>query len=422
MTSSADTRKKYGKLFQNIISLSAAQAFSAILPLVTVPYLVRVLGPSKLGLTAFAHSLTLYFVIIIDYGFNLTATQKVSINRNNREFLQYYFSVILSAKMFLMIVSSLVLIALCLFFGKIRKDYLLYVVSFGFAVGSTFFPQWLFLGLENAKTLSVFNISSKIVLVVSIFVLVRAPNDFVLVNASYSISQLLIGFASVLYIIVVYKYHPRIPRFSDIILELKDGWSVFYSTVAVSIYTTSNTFILGCFSSQSVVGYYSAGERIIKAARMIFQPISQALFPHMSKQIEQSRIKAIAFIKRTSIILGAAALLTSVSVLLFAGYISRAVLGEEYTESTNVIRILSFAPFLIVLSNMFAVQALLNLGCKREYRIIFSIACIFHILVSLILVIPFEHIGTSISWLATEALVTLISLYYLLSVVYGRKK
>ena len=107
------------RLFSNFFSLSFLQVASYIFPLITLPYLVRVLGPSKYGLVAFAQAFAGYFQIITNYGFIFSATREVSINRDNKDKISEIFSSVIAIQLFLAALSFIIMLAVVFIFKNI---------------------------------------------------------------------------------------------------------------------------------------------------------------------------------------------------------------------------------------------------------------------------------------------------------------
>jgi PST family polysaccharide transporter len=400
-------------LLSNFLSLYSLQAANYILPLVTIPYLVRVIGPEKFGLISFSQAFIQYFVLLTDYGFNLSATRAISIHREDKDRVSQIFSSIMVIKLLFAFLSFSILCLLVFSIQKFRADGLVYLLTFGIVAGDVLLPIWFFLGTENMRHLAIVNILSKGILTASIFIFITSEKDYIYVPLINSLGFILAGSAGLWIVIRRFKVRIKIPSAAEIEGELREGWHVFVSTIATSLYTVSNAFILGLFTNNTIVGYFSAGEKLVRAVVSLIGPFGQALYPHISKLASESRERALLFVRKVVQIVSVPTFFLSLTLLIFAPQISRIILGRQYDESIPVIRILSFLPFIIGLSYILGVQAMLNFGLKKIFTRILVIAGLINILLALTMVSSLQHIGISLSNLITEAFVTACMVIYL---------
>lgn len=401
------------RLISNFLSLSSVQIANYILPLITVPYLVRVLGPEKFGLIAFSQAFISYFSLLTDYGFNLSATREVSIYRDNTEKISDIFSSVMFIKTLIMSISFISLCIIVFTIAKFSEEWLLYLITFGQVFGAVLFPAWFLRGIERMKEIAVLNLITKAIFTVAIFIFIRSRSDYLILPLINSVSSLIAGVLGLWIILHKIAIPLKPPSLNEIRHQLRDGWHVFVSTVAISLYTTSNTFILGIFTNNTIVGYYSAGEKLIRAALNLLGPLSQTIYPHISKLASESREAALNFLRNLIKLVGGITFVLSVSILFLSSLISDIILGYQYKESIPVIMILSFLPFIVGLSNIFGIQIMLNFGMKRLFTRILVIASMINIILAIVLVKPFQHIGISISFLVTEIFITSFMAYSL---------
>ncbi|PJE71368.1 MAG: flippase, partial [Sulfurimonas sp. CG10_big_fil_rev_8_21_14_0_10_36_24] len=195
--------------------------------------------------------------------------------------------------------------------------------------------------------------------------------------------------------------------------QLAEGWHVFFSSMAISLYTISTTFILGLFTNNTVVGYFAAADKIVQAIKGLYQPISQAIYPLIGKKIHEDKQAGLAFIKKTTWIVGTGVLVISAILFLLAEPIVNLLLGEQYQQSILLLKIMAFLPFIIALSNMFGVQTMLNLGYKQAFSRILVVAALLGVGLSFVLVPLYEGLGTAVTLLAIELFVAIVMYIYL---------
>lgn len=394
-------------LVKNFTSLSLLQLANYIFPVITLPYLVRVLGPEKYGLINFAAAFSAYFVIITDYGFNLSATQEISVNRNDKEKVSEIFSSVLTIKIILFFLSSGIFFLIVNMFELFSNDAGLYSIMFIGVVGIVLFPLWVYQGVEQMKYILIINVAIRSVTVVSIFLLVKVENDYLLLAVIYTITQVMTGITGLFFAIRKFDLRYLFPSKVQLLEQLKKGWNLFLSSIWINLYTTSNVFILGLFAPNSVVGYYSAADKVRIAFQGILSSMSQSVFPYVNKLLAESYQKFISFnrkLLKISVMIG---IIISSSLFLFAEPIVRIVLGNEYSPSVIVLRIIAWLPLIIFLSNVFGIQTMLPLNYQKRFSQILFLAALINLMISFSIVPSYFEIGTAVSMLVTEIFVTL---------------
>jgi polysaccharide transporter, PST family len=397
----------YKRIITNILSLFSLQGFTYILPLITFPYLTRVLGPEKYGLIAFATAFVAYFGMITEYGFGLSASREISINRNNGDQVSKIFSSVIFTKLLIMILCFLALSLIILTIPTFRANWILYFFTFGIVIGNFLMPSWFFLGMEKMRYISILNICTSIIFTVSIFIFIRNSADYLYVPLINSIGAIIIGIIAMRIVLKDFKIKFNIPSKEDIKTQLKSSWHVFISNVAISFYTTSNVFVLGIFASSTVVGYYSAAEKLIYVAIGLLGPISQSLYPHISSVANKSKEDAANFIKKIIVYIGSFTFVISIILFFGAGLILNILAGNQFENSIIILRILSFIPFIVGLSNVFGVLFLIALGyANRVSRVQFIVGVCYPFLL-LPMTYYLKDIGTALSFLIVEIVITL---------------
>ncbi|MBP8944534.1 MAG: flippase [Paludibacteraceae bacterium] len=407
---SSPTRKK---LTENFLSLSVLQGLNYLLPLITLPYLVRVLGPEKYGLVAFAQAFIAYFGILTDYGFNLSATREISVQRENKEKISAIFSSVMLIKFVFLILSFILMSVLVFSIHKFRNEWLLYFLTFGTVLGQVLFPIWFFQGIEKMKYITWLNIIAKTIFTVLVFVIIRQKTDYIYVPFLGALGTIISGILALGIIRKHFKVNFHLPSKNEVIHQLREGWYIFISTVAISLYSISNTFILGLFASNTIVGYYSGAEKIINAVQGLLSPVSQTIYPHISKIASESKERALKFLQKITILIGSSSFVLSLLIFLLAEVVVKILLGGQYLESIKVLRILSFLPFIVGLSNIFGIQTLLTFDYKKAFSNILIIASLINITLAFILVPFFFHIGIAFAVVISETFVTIAMFVYL---------
>lgn len=395
------------KLAINFSSLSLLQLSNYIFPLIVFPYLVRVLGPEKYGLVNFAFAFTVYFISIIDYGFSLSATREIAVKKGNKEILNEIFNSTFFSKLLLLVPVTVIYFLLAFYIDFFSQDLLLYIVVYFSIIGKLLFPGWFYLGLEKMHFIAVFNIIIRAFSVTAIYIFVSESKDVILYAVILSSYQLLLGITGIIHTVasgLTKVYYPGIP---SVINRIKMGFSIFSSSFAIMLYTTSNTFVLGVISGNTAVGFFTGVDKIRLALQNIGGIAGQTIYPHITNLFTQSKNYAKSFLLKYGIIFGSLFILFAVSMSFLSDFVINLVLGEDFSEASNILIVLSFLPFIILLSNIFGIQIMLSQGFDKAFNKIIVTAALINIILLLILVPVYDGLGAAVSMLITEIFVTI---------------
>ena len=340
----------------NFISLVLLQGVNYLLPLLSFPFLFRILGVERYGLVTFGYALMQYFVMFTDFGFNLSATKYISQHRNNLRAINAYLNSAMIGRVVLCFISFIVLLVLISTFDKFRSESTLYILFFGIIIGNVMFPMWFFQGMENMKYITIFNIVAKSLSFIPFFIFIRGPEDYLYVPICYSIGFILAGLVSLC--IVYYKMGMRwyITPASQIKCALKDSSTYFLSRASTSLFTTSNSFLLGLVCGNTAVGYYSAAEKLYQAYNQLLSPFTGVLFPHIAKS------RDVAFFKKVFYRIAVLNILSVGLVLMLASYVLQIVYGTSDANILQIFRTLICACFVTMPSMLMGYPFLAAMG------------------------------------------------------------
>jgi len=400
-------------IFKNAASLLLIQAANFLLPLVTFPYLVRVLGPANFGLLAFAFAVVAYGVLLVDYGFNLSASKRIAEARNDRAKVAQIFWSVSWAKALLGLLAFAAVIVASLAVPQLAEMRMVLLAATPMILGSLLFPGWLFQGLERMAVTSAFTIGSQALVVPLTFWLVRDAGDTWLATLIRACAPAVAGLASLawLYRHRLVEWQP--PCWADTRRALAEGWHIFISTAAISVYTTSNQVLLGFLCGPLQVGYYAAADRVRAAAQGVSSVLSNSVYPRVSALMHTNRPAALALVRKLMVIQGGATFLGGCALWLVAPSIVSLLMGPAFQPSVTVLRWMAFVPFIVSLSNVFGIQLMLPLGMTKAFGTILIGSAVFNLIALLPLAVVLGATGGAVAMLITETVVTIAMARYL---------
>jgi PST family polysaccharide transporter len=392
----------------NAASVMAVQAGSYILPLINVPYLLRVIGPEHYGLIAFSQAMMGYFVTLNDYGFNLSATRVLSVHRDDQALRSELYSTVMAIKCSFCLLSFLTLCALVHFVPRFHNNGGVFFASFGIVVGTMMFPQWFFQGIEKMYWISIVNLTANIVFTAGIYLLVRHPSDYLIAAIVQAGGKVLAGILGLVILFRTEHVKLIVPTIAQIRHRLADGWHLFMSSAAATLYTSSNAVVLGLVCGMTQVGYFSAAYKIFAAGQMLVSPMCQAIYPHVCALAHRSSELAVNYLRKAMVVIGGITFVGGLLVLLLAKPIITIAVGSKYLASVPVLQLMALTPFACAINNIYGTQGMLNFGMKPQYSRTIVISAFFNNIILVPLCYWFKAPGAAASGLLTETFVTLV--------------
>ena len=401
------------RLLSNFFSLSSIQMVSYILPMITIPYLVRVLGVEKFGLIAFAQAFVQYFVIFSDYGFGLSATKEIAEHRNAPMKLREIFSSVLVIKLVFVLVSFLLLSLLIFNVEEFNEEWKLYYLTFGIVVGQALFPVWFFQGIEKMHITALVNILPKIFFTLSIFIFIKNPEDYLYVPLINSLGFIISGVLSLWLSFNRYQASFSFPDKKQIIYQLKEGWHIFLGSISSNMTMLNITFLLGILTSPTMVGYYAAVEKIIRPLSSLSRPVINAIFPHLVSLAKTDPQKAVKFSKNVAFSVSTIMFIFGLGLFFFADTLVRFVFGKAFDASSIVLKIMAFIPMIHALYSIYIVPSMIIYEMKTNYSNILLLMLILSVSLSYLFITCFQALGAGIVSVILEILVIILMNIYL---------
>lgn len=383
-------------LVANFGYLSLLQVASYIFPLVTIPYLARVIGVDSFGKIAFASAVVVWFQTVADWGFNFTATRDVAKNRDDREKVSEIFSNVFWARMLLMLVSFTLLMTAIYIVPKFYENKTILLITFLLIPGHILYPDWFFQAIERMKYITILNILSKLLFTLLIFVFIKEKSDFILQPLFTTLGYIVSGIIAMYLITVKWKIKIKFPQFKDILQIIKGSTNVFINNITPNLFNSFSIILLGFWGGPVANGLLDASRKFTSIAHQFVNIISRTFFPFLSRKIGKHNVFA-------KIYLTIAAFL-SLSLFAFASLLIKLFFTPEFYDSIIVLRITSVSIFFIALSRVFGSNYMIIEGYEKDLRNITIRSSLIGFSISFPLIYFFGYIGAAIAITLTQAI------------------
>ncbi|MDX5404586.1 MAG: oligosaccharide flippase family protein [Bacteroidota bacterium] len=355
-------------LRKNFTYLSLVQVANYLIPFITLPYITRTVGTGNYGRIELAQSLTLYFILFINFGFEVSATRRIAKGGFKKERISSIFSQVLSLKLVFFLISLAILTGFLAITGDLFKEPLVFYTSFLSTVGYVLIPMYIFQGLQNLRPIAIWHLLSKVVSTAGIFLFIQHSNDYPWVPFWLSTAPILVGIFALLYAKQEYGIRFMRPEKRLWSLHLKEGSWLFLLNFLSTVNATLFIIVLGYNVSDAEAGYFAGANKLILVAiSLVLGPFTQAFFPHLLsmnhptiREFRMTLYKAAGF-------LGGVMIAGSIVTWFLAPWIVSVLFGEGFEPIVPVLRLLSLTLVFDAMKNVFGFQGLLSKKKEKPY-------------------------------------------------------
>lgn len=348
-------------VFKNFSYLSLMKLFNVGLKFFLVIFLIRVLGDTNYGMVTWLDSIIQYFIMFINFGFNVYAAKYIVDNIDRKEQLNDVATSILTIKLFLFLLSILIVILIGRMESMEAYNQLLLLFIFSGA-GEVMFPIWYFQGKEDLRPATVIVFLSRAFLVITVLLLVRAKEDAAIYIFLLVCSSIIMGLSGFAYIKNVYGFAFVPVRIEKLVFFLKEAIPFFLGRFLSLIFNFGTIFIIGKFCNLSDVAGFDIALKVVIVGTIPFEMLQQALFPTLARNQNKALLKRAIWI---SVILG---VLIGAIIFISAPYIIQLFGGPAMADYAQTLKVLAFMTPFIALTFVIGSCALVAFGHFRAYN------------------------------------------------------
>lgn len=390
------------------------QLIIMFLPLLTVPYISRVLGSEGVGISSFTNSIMQYFLLAGTLGVSLYGSRTIAYVRDNKFERSTTFWEIFLLITFSCIIAFIFFVSYIIFWGG--KYQFIYLAQTLNLIGAFLDISWFFTGLEEFKKLVSRNFIVRILSVILIFVLVKKSSDV----WKYVV---LLGGTSIVGSLVMWVYVPIYvsrPLFSTLhpLKHLRDVFKLFVPQIAIQVYIILNKTILGILTTPSQVGVFAQSEKVIKMSLALVTATGAVMLPRISNTLAQGeRVKANYYISKSFQFASFLSIPMAIGLIGISYDFVPWFFGLDFVEARIVIPILSIILVSIAWSNVIGIQFMIPLGEEKNFGLSVVYGAGISLGFNLLLIPRYEAIGAAVATAITELSVTAFQVYFMRNIL-----
>ncbi|WP_123021312.1 oligosaccharide flippase family protein [Lacticaseibacillus paracasei] len=395
------------KVVKNLLWNMGYQVFILLLPIVTIPYVSRVLGPTGIGINAFTNSIVQYFVLFGTLGLTMYGNREVAYQQDNPKKLSNLFWELTLLRLVTTGLATLLYLGFILLSGQYQ---IFYLIQGLLLIATAIDVSWFFQGLEEFRITVLRNTLVKIISLILIFVLVRTKNDLWLYILILTGSQLLGNLTLVPYL----RRYVAFPRWSDLKLinHLRPTIEMFVPQIATQVYLQVNKTMLGALVGVQASGFYDNSDKIVKILLAVVTATGTVLLPHTAHSFAQGKHNEVedSLNKSMHFILALAFPMTA-GLAGIAPIFTKIFFGEGFGQVSNLLVIESIVIVLIGISNATGVQYLLPINQLAPFTTSVVLGAVANMVLNVPFILLWNSDGAMIATVLSELLVTSYQLF-----------
>lgn len=364
---------KNSKVLGNTFMLYIMSFVKLVLPLMTMPYLTRVLSEESYGLMSYVRSYMTYIQLFVDFGFILSSVKDIVKAGDDKKKIGTIAGNTFVAKSFLCVVAAVVMFVICLAVETLRINWFYVLLSFLSVATTILLADFLFRGIEKMQYITITFLITRSISTVLTFVLVKGDSTMAWIPVLEIIAHIISTFIS---LVILKKLDIRIQigSLKDCLKMIKDSFSYFLSNIATTAFSALNTLIIGVYITDMVlVAHWSLCLSIITAIQGLYAPICNGVYPHMIKA------KSLKFIHRVLMVIMPVVLVGCIFSFVIAEQALLLVGGEKYVVATPLLRCMIPILFFSFPAQLYGWPTLGAIGKVKETTLSTIIAAIIQI-------------------------------------------
>ena len=379
------------------------------MPLITAPYLSRVVGAEGLGIYAYYYAIAHYFYLFGKMGLNNYGTREIAISKDSKENMSSTFSSIYTQQIISSVVMQLIYIIFCLF--SVKNDGVIPIILGIYTLGCLFDIDWLYLGLEKFDKIAIKNIIVKIVTLIAIFVFVKSSSDLWIYTLIMS-AGMIIGFWTLWFGVKKYvKFRPV--KIKEALKHIKPNAILLVPVLAANIYRSIDKVMLGQMSNMTELGYFDNAEKIIYAISGFITAFDNIMIPKCSKLIANNKEERCKqYISYTMQFLFFIILLMGSVCIGLSKHLVLIVFGNEFSRSIILSQLLAVTLIFMTWSDV--IRSLWVIPRKKDkiFLVTIGTGAIVNIICNIVLIPKYEAVGSCIATIAAELSVPIVQFIF----------